>query len=374
MNEGSSKTGVILAIETSCDDTSVAVIRDGEVASVIVSSQAAHEEWGGVVPELASRAHLSSITPILHRTLEKAGVQIGDVDAVAVTTEPGLVGSLLVGLNVAKGLSVGLSVPLISVNHIEAHLLSVMLENNVPFPFLALVVSGGHTMLYDVQGVGSYTMLGATRDDAAGEAFDKGAKLLGLGYPGGPIVDRLAKEGDSLSHKFPRSLLDDPSDDFSFSGLKTSLRYFLRDNYGQAPPNEAELADICAAYQEAIVDSLTYKTFRAAMRLGRTSIAVVGGVSANSRLREKFAERAEAEGLTVYLTSTLYSTDNAAMIGLVGWLRYQAGRFNPLTVTARPSLSEAKAVRTSRGKKGVRKAGSQKKTSSKESSQKAEEA
>ena len=360
IREGSPKAGIILAIETSCDDTSVAVIRDGEVASVIVSSQAAHEEWGGVVPELASRAHLSSITPILRRTLEKGGVQISDVDAVAVTTEPGLVGSLLVGLNVAKGISVGLGIPLISVNHIEAHLLSVMIENDMPFPFLALVVSGGHTMLYDVQDVGSYTMLGATRDDAAGEAFDKGAKLLGLGYPGGPIVDRLAKEGDSASHKFPRSLLDDPSDDFSFSGLKTSLRYFLRDHYSETPPNETELANICAAYQEAIVDSLMHKAFRAATRLGRKAIAVVGGVSANSRLREKFTRRAEAEGRIVYVTSPLYSTDNAAMIGLVGWLRYQAGRFDALTVTARPSLSEAKAVRTSRGKQRSQKKHSQK--------------
>lgn len=351
MKEGSSESGIILAIETSCDDTSVAVIRDGEVASVVVSSQAAHEEWGGVVPELASRAHLSSIAPIMYRALEKGGTAIEDVNAVAVTTQPGLVGSLLVGVNVAKGIAVGRGVPLISVNHIEAHLLSVMIENDVPFPFLALVVSGGHTMLYDVKEVGSYTLLGATRDDAAGEAFDKGAKLLGLGYPGGPLVDRLAKQGDPASHAFPRSLQDDPSYDFSFSGLKTSLRYYMRDNHGETPPSEDELADICAAYQEAIVDSLMIKTFRAAKQTGRNHIAVVGGVSANSRLRSRFEERGKKEGRDIYMTSPIYSTDNAAMIGLVGWLRYRAGSFDELTVTARPSLPEAKAVRTMRGKK-----------------------
>ena len=335
MNKGSSKAGIILAIETSCDDTSAAIIRDGSVASVVVSSQASHEEWGGVVPELASRAHLTSIAPILERALEKGGVSLADVSAVAVTTEPGLIGSLLVGVNAAKGIAVGLDVPLISVNHIEAHLLSVMIENDVSFPYLALVVSGGHTMLYDATDVGSYTMLGATRDDAAGEAFDKGAKLLGLGYPGGPIVDRLAKEGDPASHAFPRSLVDDPSDDFSFSGLKTSLRYFLRDNYS-SPPVDRELADICAAYQEAIVDSLIIKTFRAAKRIGRKEIAVVGGVSANSRLRAKFGKRAEDEGIVLRTTSPLYSTDNAAMIGQVGWLRFQADRYDELTITARP--------------------------------------
>ncbi|MCB0711357.1 MAG: tRNA (adenosine(37)-N6)-threonylcarbamoyltransferase complex transferase subunit TsaD [Ignavibacteriae bacterium] len=343
---------IILAIETSCDDTSVAIIRDGEVASVIVSSQAEHEEWGGVVPELASRAHLNVISPILTRTIEKAGITFGDVNAIAVTNEPGLIGSLLVGLNVAKGLAVALGKPLITVNHIEAHLLSVMLEQKIDFPYLALVVSGGHTMLYDVQGAGNYTLLGATRDDAAGEAFDKGGKLLGLGYPGGPLVDRYGAKGDPTYHKFPRSLLDDSSDDFSFSGLKTSLRYFLRDRYPNGISREEDLADICASYQEAIVDSLLVKTFRAAKGLGYSRIAIVGGVSANSRLREKFQEKASKEGMTIFLTSPIYSTDNAAMIGLVGWLRYKDRKFNELTVTAKGALSEAKAVR--RGKGGVR--------------------
>lgn len=353
MKIDSSGKGTILAVETSCDDTSAAVIVEGKVASVVVSSQASHEDWGGVVPELASRAHLSAIAPIIRRALEKAGVEFDGLSAVAVTNEPGLIGSLLVGLNTAKGIAVGLGVPLIAVNHIEAHLLSVMIENDIKFPFLGLVVSGGHTMLYDVHEVGNYTLLGSTRDDAAGEAFDKGAKLLGLGYPGGPQIDRLAKEGDPASHKFPRSLIDDPSDDFSFSGLKTSLRYFLRDHYPKDGPREKEMADICAAYQEAIVDSLLIKTFRTAKRLHRTRISVVGGVSANSRLRARFAETAEREGIECFTTSPLYSTDNAAMIGLVGWLRYGAGSFDSLTAIARPWLAEAKRVRQSRGKSNV---------------------
>lgn len=350
MTVESAPNGVILAIETSCDDTSAAVISGGAVASVVVSSQASHEEWGGVVPELASRAHLSAIAPIIRRAMEKASVRFDELDAVAVTTEPGLIGSLLVGVNAAKGIAVALDVPLIAVNHIEAHLFSVMIENDIKFPFLGLVVSGGHTLLFDVVEVGEYRLLGATRDDAAGEAFDKGAKLLGLGYPGGPVIDRLAAEGDPASHKFPRSLIDDPSDDFSFSGLKTSLRYFLRDHYAGGAPRERELADICAAYQEAIVDSLLVKTFRGAKRLGRERISVVGGVSANSRLRARFAEQAEKDGMAFYTTSPMYSTDNAAMIGLIGWLRYRADSFDPLTVVARPAMAEAKRARQSREK------------------------
>ncbi|MCE2504615.1 MAG: tRNA (adenosine(37)-N6)-threonylcarbamoyltransferase complex transferase subunit TsaD [Chlorobi bacterium] len=342
--------GIILGIETSCDDTSVALIRGGEVASVLVSSQASHEEWGGVVPELASRAHLTTISPILNKALEKGGISLSAVDAVAATNEPGLIGSLLVGLNVAKGISVALGIPIITVNHIEAHLLSVMIEHRIELPYLGLVVSGGHTMLYDVAGIGKYKLLGATRDDAAGEVFDKGAKLLGLGYPGGPLIDKLAQRGDPSFHSFPRSLVHDPSDDFSFSGLKTSLRYFLRDRYGDTGPDERALPDICAAYQEAIVDSLLIKTYRVAKLLGRERIAVVGGVSANSRLREKFWLKADEQGRQIYTTSPSYSTDNAAMIGFVGWLRYQSRSFDELTVTANPSMKEAKAVRRAKGR------------------------
>ena len=337
----------LLAIESSCDETSASVIRDGEVASLVVSSQIDHSDWGGVVPELASRAHLKSIAPAIRRALREAETTVAEMSAVAVTVEPGLIGSLLVGLNAAKGLSVALNIPLIEVHHIEAHLLSVLIEQpDLQFPWLGLVVSGGHTLLYDVKGVGDYELIGATRDDAAGEAFDKGAKLLGLGYPGGPMVDRLAAEGDPARHKFPRSLMEATSNDFSFSGVKTALRYFLRDNFPDGPPTGADLADICASYQEAIVDTLVVKTIRLARKMGYTRVAAVGGVAVNSRLRTKFAEAGGARGITFHTVSAIYGTDNAAMIGIVGWKKFQSGIFTPLTTVARASM-----IRAGRGKK-----------------------
>ena len=335
-------SGTLLAIESSCDETSTAVIRDGEVVSLIITSQQEHGAWGGVVPELASRRHLKSIVPAIRGALEKAGATFADLDAIAVTTEPGLVGSLLVGVNAAKGLAVGLGKPLISVHHIEAHLLSVMIEEKkIEFPYLALVVSGGHTLLYIVKSVGDYELLGATRDDAAGVAFDKGAKLLGLGYPGGPLVDSIAAGGNPRAHAFPRGSLGKESLDFSFSGLKTSLRYFIRDNHPTAPPTGEALADICASYQEAIVDTLTTKAFRAAETHGLTRLAIVGGVAANSRLRAVAAEECAKRGMTFYTVRPIYGTDNAAMIGVVGWHKYLQGAFAPLTVTARASMIRA---------------------------------
>ncbi len=333
----------ILAIESSCDETSAAVIVDGEVASLLISSQPEHSEWGGVVPELASRSHLKAIVPMISGAMKKADVSYPDLKAIAVTTEPGLIGSLLVGVNTAKGLAVGLGIPLIPVNHIEAHLLSVLIEHKeIEFPFLGLVVSGGHTLMFDVKQAGEYELLGATRDDAAGEAFDKGAKLLGLGYPGGPLLDKHAREGDPKAHDFPRGLLSDSSNDFSFSGLKTSLRYFLRDNYPSGSPAGKELADICASYQESIVDVLARKTLRAAQKLGRDRVVIVGGVSVNSRLRAVMKERGEKKGIQSFTTSPVYSTDNAAMIGMVGWLKYQNKSFGDVTVTARAALDVAK--------------------------------
>lgn len=341
----------LLAIESSCDETSAAVIRDGGVASLVIASQVDHNSWGGVVPELASRAHLQAIGPALTRALEEATITLEDVDAIAVTVEPGLIGSLLVGVNAAKGLAVGLGIPLIEVNHLDAHLYSVLIdEPELTFPYIGLVVSGGHTLLYRVDGIGRHTLLGSTRDDAAGEAFDKGAKLLGLGYPGGPEIDRLAATGNPKAHRFPRGLHGDASDDFSFSGLKTSLRYYLRDHYAGGAPTGQALADICASYQEAIVDALVDRTVRAAKRDGVHAIAAVGGVSVNSRLRVRLAEAARAEGLTVHTTKPIYSTDNAAMIGLVGWHKLQAGVFAPLTTVARAST-----IRSSRGKKHPKK-------------------
>lgn len=332
----------ILAIESSCDETSAAVIRDGEVASLVITSQPEHDAWGGVVPELASRAHLTSIAPVITSAMQKGGAEFSELEAIAVTTEPGLVGSLLVGLNAAKGLAVGLGVPLISVHHIEAHLLSILIENpDVEFPYLGLVVSGGHTLLYIVKDVGEYELVGATRDDAAGEAFDKGAKLLGLGYPGGPAIDRLAIDGNPAAHKFPRGVISGSVNDFSFSGLKTSLRYFLRDNYGEHKPEGKELADICASYQEAIVDTLVTKTLRVAERNEMKRIAVVGGVAVNSRLRKRMAEECERKGLEYHTVRPIYSTDNAAMIGIVGWRKLLRGDAAPLTVTAKATMIRA---------------------------------
>jgi N6-L-threonylcarbamoyladenine synthase len=336
----------LLAIESSCDETSAAVIRDGEVASLLISSQKEHNDWGGVVPELASRAHLQTIAPMISGALERASIGYEDLAAIAVTTEPGLVGSLLVGVNAAKGLAVALGVPLISVHHIEAHLLSVLIDHpDIEFPFLGLVVSGGHTLLYDVKGVGEYELLGATRDDAAGEAFDKGAKLLGLGYPGGPAIDHHAERGDPYRHEFPRGLLHDPSHDFSFSGLKTSLRYFLRDHYPEEKPTGLPLADICASYQEAIVDVLIAKSIRAAKQLGYVNLVAVGGVSVNSRLRSRMKEKSMEAGLCFHTVKPIYSTDNAAMIGIAGWHKLKRRSFAPLTVTAKAAMIRARRKR-----------------------------
>ncbi len=331
----------LLAIESSCDETSAAIIRDGEVASLVITSQPDHSIWGGVVPELASRAHLTSIAPVITGAMDKGGATFKELEAIAVTTEPGLVGSLLVGVNAAKGLAVGLGVPLIAVHHIEAHLLSVMIENDVAFPFLGLVVSGGHTLLYNVKDIGEYELIGATRDDAAGEAFDKGAKLLGLGYPGGPALDRLALDGNPAAHTFPRGIISKGGNDFSFSGLKTSLRYFLRDNHPGQLPEGRVLADICASYQEAIVDTLVTKSVRAAEERGLTRIAVVGGVAANSRLRARMSQECERRGMSYYTVRPIYSTDNAAMIGIVGWQKLLRGSFSPLTVTAKSTMIRA---------------------------------
>ena len=325
----------ILGIETSCDDTSVSIVDDGVVESLVVSSQSDHAAWGGIVPELASRAHLTAIAPLIDHVLTSASCTIEDVDAVAATNRPGLIGSLLVGLNTAKGIAVSRDIPFIAVDHLEAHLLSVLIENNPSFPFLSLLVSGGHTMLYDVQGVGAYQLIGATRDDAAGEAFDKGSKLLGLGYPGGPIVDKMARKGRPDAVSFPRGLSTKPGHDFSFSGVKTALRYHLRDTYEGGVPVEEDLPDLCASYQEAIVDALLIKLKRAAKDLQRDTVALVGGVSANSRLRAVVEEWAENTGRKLITTSSIYSTDNAAMIGIVGYLKYVRGHFTDQKISAK---------------------------------------
>jgi N6-L-threonylcarbamoyladenine synthase len=334
-----SRSGTILGIETSCDETSAAILRNGELASVVVSSQFFHEKFGGVVPELASRAHVRSILPILREALDQANIVVDTLDAVAVTHAPGLMGSLLVGLNFAKGLSLGLDIPLIGIHHIEAHIFSALLEQEKPeVPFVALVVSGGHTLLLLVKDVGSYEFLGETLDDAAGEAFDKVGKMLGLGYPAGPEIDRLAREGNPNYVKFPRAMMNETSYDFSFSGIKTSVLHWLKNHAAEG----FELVDIAASFQRAMVDVLVTKTIRAAEEHGIMDIVCAGGVSANSELRERFRTECARRGMRFYVPRPLFSTDNAAMIAMLGALKLERGIVSDLSLTALPRLPLAK--------------------------------
>jgi N6-L-threonylcarbamoyladenine synthase len=322
---------IVLGIESSCDETSAAVITDGRrVLSNIVASQAdIHKEYGGVVPEIASRKHIELILAVIKKALTEAGVEKSDITGVAVTSGPGLIGALMVGLSTAKALAYGLGVPLIGVNHLEAHLSAVHIEHDVEFPFVGLVVSGGHTSLYLVEDYTDLTILGKTRDDAAGEAFDKAAKLLGLGYPGGVEIDRLAKEGNREAVKFPRPFKSSSSFDFSFSGLKTSLVYYLREH---PSPDDRELRDICAGYQEAIAETLVEKALLAAKARGVKSAVMAGGVACNSRLRALAAERFGEEGIGVYIPSPVYCTDNAAMTGVLGSYMLRAGGTSDLSL------------------------------------------
>lgn len=316
----------ILGIESSCDETSAAVMTDGTLRSNVISSQYFHAAYGGVVPELASRAHLKAVLPIISEALEDAGTDVRDLDAVAATQGPGLIGSLLVGLNLGKALAASLGVPFLPVNHIEAHLFSTFLQDPHPaFPFLALAVSGGHTLLVRVDDVDRYTLLGGTIDDAAGEAFDKVAKMLGLGFPGGPAIDRLAARGDARAHAFPRPLLDSNDDRFSFSGLKTAVLYHLRDKArdGVLDLGERQLADICASFQHAVVDVLAGKLLRAAGREGIRDIAVVGGVSANRELQQRLRSEAGNRDLRVFIPDLVHSTDNAAMVARLAAIKLE---------------------------------------------------
>jgi N6-L-threonylcarbamoyladenine synthase len=334
----------ILAIETSCDETSAAILRDGELASVVISSQLFHNDFGGVVPELASRAHMRAMLPVVKETLAKASLKLEDLTAIGVTNAPGLMGALLVGTSFAKGLSLGLNIPLVGVNHIEAHIFSALLEDEKPeLPFIALIVSGGHTMLLLVKDVGDYVLLGETLDDAAGEAFDKVGKMLGLGYPAGPLVDKLATTGDPKFVEFPRAMIHESHYDFSFSGLKTSVLYWFKK---QPEVSGQMLNDVCASFQRALVDTLASKTFRAAREHKVRSVVAVGGVSANSELRSRFATDATKLGMKFFTPRPLFSTDNAAMIAMLAALKLERGLVDDLNLRAAPRAPLASKPQT----------------------------
>jgi N6-L-threonylcarbamoyladenine synthase len=329
---------IILGIDTSCDDTSAAVVRDGfEVLSNIVSSQTEiHKKYGGIVPELASRRHIEMIWPVVDEALIVAGYSLDKIDALAVCYGPGLIGSLLVGCGFAKAVSYARSIPIVAVNHLEGHIFSAFLEAERPeFPFLSLVVSGGHTSIYLVEEFGRYRELGRTRDDAAGEAYDKVSKLLGLGYPGGPVIDMLASEGNPKSFNFPRAYLSE-SLDFSFSGLKTAVRNKLREinnSSGETVPrppgseyvSQQFVKDIAASFQAAVTDVLVRKMEWAIIRTGVRRVTLSGGVAANSELRARMGEMADEKGVGIFLPSRHLCTDNAAMIAAAGYRRYLAG-------------------------------------------------
>ncbi len=336
----------ILGIESSCDETSAAVLDNGALKSNIISSQFVHHQYGGVVPELASRAHQRLIIPVVEEALKKAAVSKEQLDAVAVTHGPGLIGALLVGVNFAKAFAYGLNIPLVGVNHLEAHLYSNFIDEPKPeFPFLCLVVSGGHTQLVLVYELFYHRLLGETLDDAAGEAYDKVAKMMGLGFPGGPLIDKLAKNGNPNFVQFPRSFLDDDSFDFSFSGIKTSVLYWLRKNNvtpsGETliTQNNELLSNLCASFQAAICDVLVGKMMRAVEQCNVRNVAVAGGVSANSELRRRLQRLASEKNIRVFIPKPEYCTDNGAMIATVGWMKLKNGITSDLELNATASLS-----------------------------------
>ncbi|MDH3628529.1 MAG: tRNA (adenosine(37)-N6)-threonylcarbamoyltransferase complex transferase subunit TsaD [Acidobacteriota bacterium] len=336
----------ILAIESSCDETAAAVVRDrDEVLSNVIASQIdIHREYGGVVPELAARHHIEAIDFVLRQALLQADTRLEEIDAIAVTQGPGLIGSLLVGVMTAKAIAWQRQLPLIAVNHLEGHVRSVFIDHPAtPFPNLSLIVSGGHTALYLCPGEGDYRLLARTRDDAVGEAFDKVSKLLGLGYPGGPVIERIARDGNSSRHDFPHAQMKDGSLDFSYSGLKTAVRREAqRLGLDQESATGGEVSDdvrdIAASFQRAAIRVLVRRTVKACKREGVDTVAVSGGVSCNKKLRESFAGAAAREGLQVVFPAPQYTTDNAAMIGAAAFLHYERGEFAPLSINADPSM------------------------------------
>ena len=328
-----------LAIETSCDETSCGVIRDGrEVLSNIISSQIEiHREYGGVVPEIASRKHIEGIDFIVQEALDEARVKFEDIDFISVTQGPGLVGALLVGLSTAKAMAYALDVPIVGVNHIEGHICANYIEHReLEPPFTCLIVSGGHTYLVDVMDYSSYRLHGRTRDDAAGEAFDKVARAMGLPYPGGPHIDRLAQEGNPEAIDFPRVFLGDDNYDFSFSGLKTAVLNYL--NQLNQKGEEPFIPDVAASFQKAVLDVMVQKSFRLAKETGRDKIVLAGGVAANKGLREMMEDRGKKENVDIFFPSLQLCTDNAAMIGSAGYYNFINGNISNLNMKVMPNL------------------------------------
>ena len=328
----------VLGIETSCDETGVAIYASGRglLAHALYSQIRLHAQYGGVVPELASRDHVRKLLPMIHQVMDEAGVEAGQIDGVAYTAGPGLVGALLVGAMTGRSLAWAWGVPAVAIHHMEGHLLAPMLEPEPPgFPFLALLVSGGHTLLVEVSAVGHYRVLGDSLDDAVGEAFDKTAKLLGLAYPGGPLLAQLARQGNPERYTFPRPMTDRPGLDFSFSGLKT----FAMNTWRESQQDDRDRADIARAFEEAVVDTLAIKCRRALEQTGITRLVVAGGVGANQRLRERLTSLMQREGGHAYYPRLEFCTDNGAMIAYAGYQRLQAGQSESLSVEARPRWS-----------------------------------
>jgi len=332
---------IVLGIESSCDETAAAVLADGRrvLSNVVASQDAIHAPYGGVVPELASRRHLEVVVPVVERALGDASVKLADLDGIAVTQGPGLVGSLLIGLSVAKALAYVHRKPLVGVNHLEGHIYAAFLTDDPPeHPFLALVVSGGHTALYHARAPLEYALVGQTRDDAAGEAFDKVAKLLGLGFPGGPAIQRVAERGDPRAIAFPLAQMTDQSRDFSFSGIKTSVSLHVKRH---GPLSEARVADVAASFQAAVVKMLVRKTVKASLHLGVKRVVLTGGVAANGPLRRALAAEAAEHGIRLHIPPPRLCTDNAAMITAAGTERLRAGQRAPLGMNAIPDMALA---------------------------------
>ena len=326
---------LIMGIETSCDETAAAIVEDGKkiISNIVASQISIHQKYGGVVPEIASRKHMEYIIPVIDKALDESGKKITDLSAIAVTYGPGLIGSLLVGLSVAKAMAYAKNIPLIGINHIEAHIYANFLEHNeIKPPFVCLIVSGGHTSLLYIKCFGEYKLLGQTKDDAAGEVFDKIAKALNLGYPGGPITEKLAKEGDSSSIQFPRPILNDGSDDFSFSGLKTAVIYHIKEL--KKENKNIPVSDILASFQQAVTDVLAKKTIKAALKLKTKQIVLAGGVAANCSLRREIKEKANLLNIKVFYPSISLCTDNAAMVASAGYYKFKENKKSSLMLDA----------------------------------------